>query len=189
MEPIRLKLKSGIHEFEIEGDPESVAAEAAIWREWVASPGAPSASPPVAPSPPPAAAPQVPAQVANGTANPDADASNEDRRMYAKIFKHDGRVVSLTVIPPGAQRMADALLMVLFGQFVFNGGEPVTGQQLGDGMRMSGTPVDRVDRAWGAHMDTNVLASGVHRGIRYRLTNTGLARAREIAKAMLDVVP
>jgi len=187
MEPFRLKLKSGIYEFEAEGEQETVKKEAADWRAWVDS--RPSTIPPAAPSPPPMTEPPVEAAAPNAATVPSLDAPSEDRQLYAKIFSHEGRVVSLTVIPKGMQRTADSMLMVLFGQYVFNGAEPVTGQQVSDGMRMSGVSMQRVDRGWGPHMDTNVLASGVNRGIRYRLSNTGLARAREIAREMLEMVP
>ena len=192
MEPFRLKMKIGPHEFESEGDQESVERQFAIWRELIASP---SASPPAAPSPPPA--PPSPERTfaigglefsASQFAPPPKPQEDAERREYAKIFKHDGRIVSLTVQPQGAGRTPDALLVLLLGHFVFNGPEPVTGQQLSDGMRQSGIPVDRVDRSLGLHADVNVLKSGVNRGIRYRLSNAGMARAKEIAKELLGLV-
>lgn len=183
MEPFRLKLKVGVHEFEAEGTEESVKEQLAVWRELISSPG-PSA--PTLASPPPQASPPPPPADAGET--PEADSFREDRRQFSKIFKHDGRVVSLTVLPKGPQSTPDALLLILFGQYVFNGPEPVSGQTISDGLAMSGVPVPRVDRAWGPHLGSNVLASGVRRGTRYRLSNTGLAKAREIAKQLLELV-
>src|SRR5437870_4412890 len=99
MEPFRLKLKVGPHEFEAEGDQETVERQLAVWRELIASPS----SAPTLPSPPPQVPPVGPGAVVDSAAvtnGPDL------RAEYAKLFKHDGRVVSLTVLPNGNQREA-----------------------------------------------------------------------------------
>src|SRR4051812_3822966 len=109
MEPFRLKLKVGVHEFEAEGSEDAVQKQLEVWRDLIASP---SASPPVAASPPPYVAPPLP---------PPADGGNDDKARYAKIYKHDGRVVALTVPTlTGEAQTADALIVLLFGQKVYN---------------------------------------------------------------------
>src|SRR4051812_30769994 len=101
METFRLKLKVGPHEFEAEGDQETVERQLAVWRELIAS--SPTsihagASPP--PPPPPGAGQfgGLETPLFSPPKPPPAD-EVEERREYAKIFKHEGRVVSLTVHP------------------------------------------------------------------------------------------
>jgi hypothetical protein len=179
MEPFRLKLKVGPHEFEAEGEQESVERQFSLWRELIASP---SGVIPVAPSPPPA----PPGTQPSSAALPELEAKRSD---YERLFHHDARVVSLTVLPNGAQRAADAALLVLLGQRTFNQLETVTGQQITDGLKLSGLSVERMDRNWGDHLDVNVLRAGQRRGVKYRLTNPGLVRAREIANELLKTLP
>ena len=179
MEPFRLKLKVGQHEFEAEGEQESVERQLAVWRELIASPSG-SVQPPASPPPPYGGVVVTP---------PTATPTGEDSRAeYDKLFRHDSRVVSLTVLPTGNQRIADACLLLLLGQRVYNGAEQVTGQQIIDGLKQSGVTVERVDRSWGEHDGVNVLRVGQRRGVKYRMTNPGLARARELARELLKIV-
>lgn len=170
MEPYRLKVKVGAHEFEAEGTPEDVRAQFEMWRELIAMSGV--ATPP---APPPGAAGSAPGQPA-----PDS------RADFDRLFRHDGRVVSLTMAPDRAE---DALLLLLLGQKVYNSDDLVTGSQLQDGLKITGLPMDRVDRGWGEHLGSNVVRIGQRRAVRYRLTNPGDRRAREIAKELLARLP
>jgi hypothetical protein len=182
MEPFRLKLKVGQHEFEAEGDQESVERQLAVWRELIASP---SSAIPVAPSPPPITPPLPPSGEA---ALPIPPAVEPRRTEYDRLFQHDARVVSLTAMPNG-QRIADSALLILLGQKIYNNADLVTGQQITDGLAQSGITVERMDRSWGEHLDVNVLRSGQRRGVKYRLTNPGLAKAKEIANELLSTLP
>lgn len=177
MEPFRLKLKVGQHEFEAEGDQESVERQLDVWRELI---GSPLANVVTLASPPPAPPANVPA-----APTPPVDSREE----YGRLFKHDGRIVSLTVLPTGEQREADALLLLMLGQKVFNDSDLVGGSALNEGMSISGMSVDRIDRGWGSHLESNVIRTGVRRGVKYRLTHPGLAKAKEIAKDLLAMVP
>lgn len=178
MEPFRLKLKVGVHEFEAEGTEDAVQKQLDIWRELIASP---SSSPPAAASPPPYVPPLPP---------PPFDAGGDDRARYSKIFKHEGRVVALTVPTlTGESATADALVVLLLGQKIYNASDSVTGQELSDGMTMSGLRVSRVDRSWGSHIPHFVIKSGEGRATRYRLNIPGAQRARELAEQLLAQVP
>ena len=182
MEPFRLKLKVGPHEFEAEGEQESVERQLAVWRELISTPSAasqPTASAPPAPPADPNSGP------ADGT-QPAAFAAS--RAEYDKLFRHDGRVVSLTVMPNGGKRTADGALLILLGQKIYNGVDLVTGQTIIDGLKQSGVTVERMDRSWGEHLKVNVLRIGQHRGVKYRLTNPGVQRANELVKEMLQLV-
>jgi hypothetical protein len=46
-----------------------------------------------------------------------------------------------------------------------------------------------MDRSWGDHLAVNVIRAGARRGVKYRLTNPGLVRAREIASELLKTLP
>jgi hypothetical protein len=173
MEPFRLKMKIGAHEFEAEGDQDTVERQFAIWREMIA------ASPSLLASPPPATDPG-PALGEPPTAQP--------RREFGKIFRHEGRVVSLSALPTNGSP-ADAALLLMLGQQAYNNEALITGNQLIQGMARSGLPVPRVDRVFGEHMGTNVIRVGVHRAVRYRLTNPGVARATEMAVELAGTVP
>ena len=180
MEPFRLKLKVGPHEFEAEGDQESVEKQLAIWRDLI---GSPAASAPLLASPPPAVVPAITPPAPSPAVVP------ESRAEYDRLFRHGGRVVSLTVLPSGANRDGDAALLILLGQKVYNGDDQVTGMTINDGLQLSGIKVARIDRVWGEHWEVNVIRSGAHRGTRYRLTHPGMARARELAAELLKLVP
>jgi hypothetical protein len=176
-----LKLKVGQHEFEAEGEQETVERQLAVWRDLIASPSA--VQPPASAPPPPAVTPApTEGQSAFG---PLVD----DRAFYDRLFHHRGPVVSLTVLPTGPQREADAALLLLLGQKVYNGDQPVTGGRLLEGLKLSGLSVERVDRVWGPHTDSNVIRAGAKRGVKYRLTHPGNARATEIAKELLSKLP
>jgi hypothetical protein len=177
MEPFRLKLKVGPHEFEAEGEQESVERQFALWRELIASP---SATPPTAASPPPSPPPGPP---------PPIQAMAPNIRMaYEKVFHHAGRIVSLTVLPTGPNKAADAALLILLGQKAFNGDDLVTGAQVMDGLKQSGVAVERADRVFGPHMDTSVIRIGQHRAVKYRLTNVGLLHAKNLGDELLEQV-
>jgi hypothetical protein len=179
MEPFRLKLKIGPHEFEAEGAEESVTKQFEAWQRLIASP---SASTPVLPSPPPVVVPPLGDLAANVTPQTGTSMPGE----FDRLFRHEGRVVSLTILP---DNQPDAGLLLLLGQRVYNKTDLVTGQQIADGLKRSGFPFDRVDRGWGEHLDLYVMKSGVRRAVTYRLTNPGIDRARTVAKELLEKVP
>lgn len=183
MEPFRLKLKVGQHEFEAEGDQESVERQLSVWRELIVGP---ASSAPTLPSPPPGT-PSPP--VAPGEALSAFGPLVDDRAAYDRLFHHRGPVVSLTMLPTGPQRDADTALLLLLGQMVYNGDQPVTGARLLEGLKLSGISVLRVDRIWGSHTDINVVRAGSKRGVKYRLTHPGSTRAKEIAQELIRKLP
>jgi len=185
VEPFRLKLKIGPHEFEAEGAQETVERQFAVWRELIASPSA-SAQPPI--SAPPAAGPASPPPAVPSLI---VSAMTDDipRPHYDRLFRHEGRVVSLTILPTGADREANAALLLLLGQQVYNAEALVSGGDILQGLQRSGIPVQRADRVFGGHMDTNVIRVGQHRAVKYRLTTLGLPLARQLAKELLTMVP
>src|SRR5690349_11118313 len=180
MEQFRLKLKVGPHEFEAEGDQESVERQLAIWRDLIAST-------PTASSPPPAPAPSSSTPTpASPAVSGGSSVSQQEREMYGKIFRveSDGHL-TLSVLPTGATKEADAALLLLLGQRIYNNEELVTGNPLMVGLARSGMPVPRVDRVFGDYMDQYVIRVGTHRAVRYRLTGIGWNKVREMANELI----
>lgn len=183
MDMNRLKLKIGPHEFEAEGSPEDVQAQLAKFAELVAMVGSvaaatPEANPPASPSGHPAAStPPAPP--------PTPNLDDTDGRLD-KIMNHDDRVVSLTV---RARSVDDAVLLLLYGQKVYRNNDSVTGHEVMQGLTVTGQRAARVDKLLEkAARENSVIVIGEHRGKRYRLTNTGLAKARELAGELIALV-
>jgi hypothetical protein len=180
MELFRLRIKIGEHEFEAEGEQESVERQFALWRDLVSA--APS-TPPTLPSPPPG-------NGGNPPPIPETSPQLGDRQaIYDKIFRRDGPVVALSVIPNGDNQEADTALLILLGQKVYNQEDQVTGGRLKAGLEHTGLTVARPDRMFGDYMGRNVIRSGQHRAVRYRLTIPGMARAQELAEELSKMVP
>ena len=179
MDVQRLKIKVGEHEFEAEGPPEIVQAQFAAFRDLVvALPAQPSAPAPPAPAPPTGDA-------TPGVAVAPAPPSGETLRLD-RITRIDGRNVSLTA--RGAS-VEDEMMLVLLGQKMLRNNDSVTGAEILDGLRQTGRTIARADY----QMDKlttagDVITIGVGRARRYRLTNQGTSRAREIARALIATV-
>jgi hypothetical protein len=170
MEPYRLKLKVGEHEFEAEGPTDAVQRQFEDWKELIAS------LPRQTNDTPAANANQENSEKPSETALPSMD----------KIFRADGRVISLTA-PPNS--IPEAALLVLLGQRHYRTNEQVTGSEVMDGLQQSGFKMARVDRMMDALANEGlVIRSGQHRGTRYRLSNTGLTRAQQIATTAVERV-
>src|SRR5215468_734597 len=99
----------------------------------------------------------------------------------------DGRIVSLTV---NAQSIQDAVLALLLGQRQFRSNDTVTGAEILGGLRESGRGVGRIDHTLNQlTAEGSVITIGQHRGRRYRLTNSGVNRAQEVARGLIALVP
>ena len=167
METQKLKLKIGDHEFEAEGPVTIVQAQFEAFRELVQRLPA-RAEPPTQTNAAPVAAPQAPAGA-------DLD--------IGRIMSQDGRLVSLTA--RGAS-VEDEILLVLLGQKVLRNNDSVTGGEVIDGLRLTGRTVQRVDYYLDKMTTTgDVMTIGVRRARRYRLTNTGSTKAREVARTLI----
>jgi hypothetical protein len=185
----RLKIKIGSHEFEAEGPVQVVQAQFAAFKELVAS--LPPTPPPTSFTiPTPQGGQQVVMDGGNGLytppAQPKPDASALDSALD-KIMKLENRVVSLTARPDTAD---SALLLLLYGQKVMRQNDAVTGMEVNDGIEATGglaiTRPDRVLERMAAMGD--VIVIGERRSKTYRLTNAGLAKARQAASTLLATV-
>jgi hypothetical protein len=176
METYRLKMKIGDHEFEAEGPVDVVQNQFAEFKELIEKVPATKAAPiqeptiPITPTP----------------TNDGASATNNVFNLE-KIMRLQGRVVSLTV---PAESVSEAVMVLLFGQRHLRTNDSVTGGEVMDGLRESGTVVNRVDAILDRlASEGSVIRIGTGRARRYRLTNIGVARAQEITRALISLVP
>lgn len=108
-----------------------------------------------------------------------------------KIVRYDEKTrrVSLTALPQGDDREADAVLLLLLAAKQFRNEDDILVTVLKDALQQSGCPIERMDRVMDKYEKHNlVLRSGLTKGGRYRLTNQGLMKAGEIAKQLLTLV-
>ena len=164
----RLKIKIGDHEFEAEGPAETVQAQFRVFKELIAK------------------APERKGLEPGERLQPPPVPKNNSQLRLDSIMKTEGRVVSLTA---RANLLEDAILLIILGQKTFRSIDGVTGSEIVDGLKVSGQPADRIDRVITKLADDgHVIITGVRRAKRYRLTNQGLAKAQEIAKAIIALV-
>ena len=169
METSRIKIKIGNHEFEAEGPPELVQSQFETFKQLIA------ANPMTIISP----------SSSDQRINPPV--GDQPKSKFDKMFKTEGRIVSLTAMP---QTSSDAALLVMFGQKQYRNNDTVTGQEVGDGLDHSGVVVARVDRIMDAFIqEGSVMKIGQGRATRYRLTNTGLNKAVNIADQLASTLP
>jgi hypothetical protein len=170
MADYRLKIKIGEHEFDAEGPVETVQAQFEAFKELVSAA-------PLKTQPSPMNAPD----------NADQPNGDPNELNLEKITRVEGRIISLTI---GVDRIPDAILLILLGQRRFRSNDAVTGAEILEGLRESGRPIDRADRILlSLHAEGLLIAVGQHRSRTYRLTNAGVARAQEIARNMISLVP
>ncbi len=99
-----------------------------------------------------------------------------------------GDMLSLHYLPEGENRESNAVLMLLFGHRALAGQETVLGGRLMQGLKQSGITLDRIDRVLDSSMPSLVLKSGIKKGTKYRLTNLGMSRARNLVEEQLKVL-
>ena len=173
LDAYKIKIKLGEFEFEAEGSPELVREQFESFKNLIAS------IPPKQDPPPVRQVQQVP-EVIGVT-------DDSGSPQYDKVFKADGRVVSLTALPPSNP---DAILMIMLGQRHYRKNESVTGSEIMDGLQQSGYTIDRIDRQMDKFVTEGlVIRIGKARGTRYRLTNQGLQKAQAVAKDVIATVP
>ena len=163
-----LKIRIGDHEFESTGSSEIVQAQFEAFRELVAGlPAVTSLEPPQLDVPAPSA----------GT----------EELPLNKIMKNEGRIVSLTA---RGKSVSDEIILVLFGQKRLHANDEVTGAQIIDGLRQTrGNNIGRIDYKLNKMSnDGDTITIGAGRARKYRLTNQGVNRAKDLASELLKTV-
>ncbi len=173
----KLKLKIGENEFEAEGDPDVVKEQFQAFKELVIDAARIS----------PRAKGEPPASPPDGTgAAPRQESATQADVALDKIMRVEGRVVSLTV---RAASLDDAILLIVYGQKAMRGNETVTGSEVMDGLTVSGLRVGRADRLLEkAGSSGDVIVIGTGRAKRYRISNAGMNKARQIAGTLIATV-
>jgi hypothetical protein len=106
-------------------------------------------------------------------------------KLLRRLFdlREDG-VVTLKALPPGAERRAEALLLILYGYRRPKNEEGVLATRLHRAAAQSGISI-----RWAAYelarYDRFVHRIGQRKGSTYSLNDEGLAMAQEITSAML----
>lgn len=186
IDPMKLRLKIGGHEFEAEGPSDLVGAHLETWKSLAGfgpppdpAPAAgktPSAEPREA-EPPKAAAPQ-----------PDTAARDAAiRQLFAVDAEHN--LISLRVSPNSLRRNSDVGLLLLYGFGTLLGegvdGAEVAPARLDAAFTASGRRLKRVDRAIARHLATGLIRrGGPHKHPTYTLTVTGQQRAVALARQL-----
>lgn len=179
MESQRLKLKIGDYEFEAEGPQDVVQHQYKAFQELVMK--VLTAAPP----------PQHNVRIETQPEKEEPMGVQNDNKISVddqleQIMDRSKKVVSLTT---RASDNYEATLLLLYGQKVLRNNVSVTGADITNGLRQSGIRVDRVDRIVQRLSEGGlVIITGQHRGKRYRLTNSGLTEARELAKERIAEV-
>jgi len=173
MDSYRIKVKIGNNEFDAEGAPEIVKAQFEAFKELITSLPVHNDTPIPAPAQQVAQSPQV--------------TGDQEQPNFERMFKVQGRVISLTALPAN---VIDAVLLTLFGQRTFRNNDAITGAEIKDGLLQSGYRLDRVDRFVDKlTADGLVIKIGIGKASRYRLTNQGMARATGLAREVLATIP
>jgi hypothetical protein len=182
----RTRLKIGVHELEVEGPTIVVQEQVKKFLELVATLPPEQVSPPVTvptESKPMTATIATPSPVVS----PSAVSIHSADVNLDKIMRVDNRVISLTARPDNAE---SAILLLLYGQKMLRQNDGVTGAEVMEGITATGgLDVPRVDRLLEKMgRDGDVIVIGERRGKRYRLTNTGLTKARSVASQLIRIV-
>lgn len=170
MDTYKLKIKIGDHEFEAEGPVDVVQSQFVSFKDLIA------------------AAPAKPQVVTPEPEQAEKPAANQLPHLpLDKILKVDGRVVSLTA---KCETVDEAVLLILLGQKEFRANQEVSGAEIMDGLKQSGYKLSRVDGITDKlSTDGSTITMGVHRGRRYRLSNSGVTKALNIARDVIETVP
>jgi hypothetical protein len=176
--PIRIKTAVGEHNFDLEGPPDYVREQYQAWQELVRLALASKQVQQQSDSDPAGAA-------ASPHVKPKTDQATEPD--LSKIMRVDGRYVSLTARVPSVH---DAVLLMLYGQKALRNNDAVTGAELIGGLNTTGGFGDpRLDRIMEKiAIDGDVTSWGERRGKKYRMTNTGIGKARELAKELVNAL-
>ena len=175
MDNYKLKIRIGEHEFEAEGPTTVVQSQFQIFKEMVER--APT-TPPIRQQPVREGMSETPLALKDAAATDSA---------LSRIMKVENRVVSLTARP---KTVDDAALLMLYGQKTLRDNDAVTGSEMIEGLAATGgMNFGRVDRLMEkAATNGDAIVIGERRAKKYRLTNTGLVKARGLAAELIATV-
>jgi hypothetical protein len=113
-------------------------------------------------------------------------AHGEPSSPLRKLFKADGKVVTLEMTPQGTSRESDAFLLLLLGHKIARGEELVPVGDLLQGLKVSGfSSVKRIDEITVKVSVDFWNKVGERRAGKFRLTVPGEKKARELAQELV----
>jgi hypothetical protein len=149
---------SGQHDFEAEGDKATVERQFSIFTELVRS---------------------VMSKHSNN-----GPAVGILPESLARIVRTDDKSIFLSTVPATSCPAADALLLLLLAYKMISNQDVVGGKQLLDSLKRSGVDTQRIDRALGRYLGGTqalVIKMGIRRGVKYKLTERGISKAKELS--------
>ena len=149
---------SGQHDFEAEGDKATVERQFSIFTELVRA-------------------------VISKSGNNGSVLGNLPEWL-ARIVRTDDKRIFLSTVPPTSCPAADALLLLLLAYKLISSQEVVSGKELLDSLKKSGVSTQRIDRAFGRYLGGTqalVIKMGIRRGVKYKLTERGISKAKELS--------
>jgi hypothetical protein len=170
----RLKMKVGPHEFESEGDRDSVDRQFSQWREMIEREIVPALK-----------------ASGNGEGRGSTTPAGIERTSeeLSRVFLVDDRreLVTLRSLPTGEGRYGEGIVLVLFGFRRLRDQDEVLVTALKGSLEASGSSPARIDRiAAPLIREGLVLKGGKAKGSKYRLTTRGVARAEELTEEILS---
>ena len=165
-----LKIDLGPYKLEASGSRDSVREKLEVFKEMVAL------------------VTSAPAKESSATASKPTESFSvvlTTEAQLSKIMRVNGREISLTARP---EKLEDATLLLVFGQKALRDNDAVTGSEIISGLKSTGGySFNRIDGMLEKlARDGDLLTFGERRGKKYRLTNTGLAKARAIADEFIS---
>jgi hypothetical protein len=167
MSELRIRIKLGEHEIELEGSVDAVERQFEPFKLLLI--------------------PQSPlASVQKDSADIEEQTKAPSRLPLEKIIRVHDDIYSLSV----NAKLEDAILVILLAQRTFRQNENVSGVEIMKGLRSSGFRVSRVDTILNRYFRlAQVVPMGQHRRRRYRLSLDGLQRAEQIARTLIAQLP
>jgi hypothetical protein len=164
----------GDDSLDVEGPKEIVEAAIAAFRERAAATGTARTKR------------QAPESPKSHKEKPEGDGGANSNPRLGKMFKLDGKIVSLTATPNGSNRDGDAFLLILLGQKALRNKESASVTEVKQGLQRSGFTVDRVDLITAKVGNEMFMKSGSRRAQTFRLTNVGETQAEKLAEEIVS---
>jgi hypothetical protein len=152
---------SGQHDFEAEGDKETVERQFSAFTELVRS------------------------VISNPRTDGQGHGSLPD--ALVKIVRSDDKDIFLATVPATSYPAADALLILLWAYKLMRNEDAVSGADLLESLKKSGIKTQRIDRAFAHYLGgTQALVAkmGIRRGVKYKLTERGISKTKELARSL-----
>jgi hypothetical protein len=169
--PHRLKVRLGPHEFDGEGEKETVKEQYEMWLQAITAM--------------PNAGERRGANATPNTANKIEEVDDEVEALWNRAYKRSDNSVSLNVLPQTKAPNPDAILLLIYGFHALLKQEFAKATDLMDAAKQSGLRIDRVDRL-PSDYNALIIKGGNGKGSRYSLNNRGLARAQELLEQMFE---